>query len=103
ASALVAPINSTVPPAADAPTEASAEDEAKKPAAKTAPAKKPAAKKAPAAKADDETLIADAGDTPIVDGAVPAESATGENVQESASQGASAESEANAKVEEKDA
>ena len=84
-------------PAAAAATEAPAEEAAEAPAEeKKAPAKKPAAKKAPAKKAPakkaeakaeepkadeakaeeskaDETLVADAGETPIVDGAVPAD------------------------------
>ncbi len=92
-----------------APTEAPAEEEAK-PAAKKAPAKKPAAKKAPAKKADEKTEAAPAAEAPVVEGAsVPvteaaaADAGVGENIQESASQGAGAESEADAKAEEKDA
>ena len=86
------------PAATEAPAEEAAEE--KKPAAKKAPAKKPAAKKpaakkteeqpeepkaaaegtdepTPSGKTDskDETLVADAGETPIVDGAVPADEA----------------------------
>ncbi len=99
AEADAAAADATATAVADAPAEAEAEApaEEKKPAAKKAPAKKPAAKKAPAKKADeapaeeakaeeapaeepkaeapakDETLVADAGETPIVDGPVPAD------------------------------
>lgn len=93
AEADAAAADATAPAATEAPAEEAPAEE-KKPAAKKAPAKKPAAKKTeeqpeepkaeakgtdeptPSGKADskdDETLVADAGETPIVDGAVPAD------------------------------
>jgi small subunit ribosomal protein S5 len=75
-------------PAADAPTEAPAEDEAK-PAAKKAPAKKPAAKKAPAKKAAEKTEDA------------PAEAAADEAPKAEAAPAADAPAEAEATPEEK--
>lgn len=98
AEADAAAADATAPAATEAPAEEAPAEEkkpaAKKPAAKKAPAKKPAAKKTeeqpeepkaeakgtdeptPSGKADskdDETLVAGAGETPIVDGAVPAD------------------------------
>lgn len=93
ADATAAPVPGDAPAAEEAPAEEK-KPAAKKPAAKKAPAKKPAAKKTeeqpeepkaeakgtdeptPSGKADskdDDTLVADAGETPVVDGAVPAD------------------------------
>jgi small subunit ribosomal protein S5 len=89
--------------------EAPAEEEApaKKPAAKKPAAKKPAAKKAPAKKADEAEaapveegatdVVPSTEDTPV---ASLEDAGIGENIQESASQGATAESDADAKAEE---
>jgi small subunit ribosomal protein S5 len=87
--------------AADAPAAAAVVEEeapAKKPAAKKPAAKKPAAKKA-APKADEgpSDAVPSPEDTPV---ASLEDAGLGENIQESASQGAGAESEADAKVEE---
>jgi small subunit ribosomal protein S5 len=107
ADAAAAAAEADVAPAAPAAEEAPA----KKPAAKKPAAKKPAAKKAETPK---DLVVEDAAETPVVDGpAAPTsgsgedtpvakleDAGAGENIQESASQGAGAETEADAKVEE---